>query len=144
MFTRILSLNLLLWVLLINFRSYQVLLEFQAYEKCLLRAYSTRLTTFVFTVMVISASTSFLTRSHGRTHGRTHARLENPYIEVRRAHLKIVYMSKILMGDMDKNNYLFLSQIAYGKRLSGPISTVFFSQFIEKQICRHLQTFAIS
>ena len=71
LFTKILCLNLLLWFLLIHFRSYQVLLESQAYEKCLLRAYSTRLTTFVFTVMVISASTSFLTRSHGRTHART-------------------------------------------------------------------------
>ena len=67
LFTIILSLDFLLWVLLIHFRSYQVLLECQPNEKCLLRVFSTRLTTFVFTVMVISASTSFLTRSHGRT-----------------------------------------------------------------------------
>ena len=82
LFTKILCLNLLLWFLLIHFWSYQVLLESQAYEKCLLRAYSTRLTTFVFTVMVISASTSFLTHRHARTYTpmytRMHANQENP------------------------------------------------------------------
>ena len=53
-----------------NFRSYQVLLQCQPHEKHLLRVFSTRLTTFVFIVMAISASTSFLTRSHGRTPGK--------------------------------------------------------------------------
>ena len=79
-------------VLLTLFGSYQDLLETPSFEKCPLRVYSSRLTTFTLIVMVNSASTSFLTRTyartHVRTHARTHAHLENPYIEVGRAHLK--------------------------------------------------------
>ena len=70
-------------VLLTLFGSYQDLLETPSFEKCPLRVYSSRLTTFTLIVMVNSASTSFLTR----TYARTHAHLENPYIEVGRAHL---------------------------------------------------------
>ena len=67
-------------VLLTLFGFYQDLLGTQSFEKCPLRVYLSRLTTFTLYVMVNSASTSFLTR--------THAHPENPYIEVGWTHLK--------------------------------------------------------
>ena len=73
-------------VLLTLFESYQDLLETPSFEKCPLRVYSSRLTTFTSIIMVNSASTSFLTR----TYARMYTRLENPYIEVGRAHLKMI------------------------------------------------------
>ena len=60
-----------IWVLLIHLWSYQVLLESYTNEKCLLRVYSCSPTTFIFTVMVISASRSFLTRTDAHTDTRT-------------------------------------------------------------------------
>ena len=49
----------------------QVLLETPSFEKCPLRVYTSRLTTFASIVMVTSASTSFLTRTYARTPGKS-------------------------------------------------------------------------
>ena len=74
--------------------SYQFLPGSPTYENCLSGVYSSIVTTLIFIVMVNSAFTSFLRRTHvsthARTHGPTHPGLENPLIEVGRAHLKIL------------------------------------------------------
>ena len=57
-------------VLLIHFGSYQILLETPSFEKCPLRGYSSRLTTFTLVLMVTSASASFLTRTQAHTCGK--------------------------------------------------------------------------
>ena len=51
----------------------QVLLETPSFEKCPLRVYTSRLTTFASIVMVTSASTSVLTRmyAYARTPGKS-------------------------------------------------------------------------
>ena len=59
-----------MWVLPVNFGSYQFLPGSQAYENSNPGVYSSSGTTFIFIFMVNSASTSFPTRNHAPTHGK--------------------------------------------------------------------------